>query len=151
MSPGKRGVCSYKFAERQLKALKGLETHLVLDHREDFKKACGNLLGIFNTEVNITIVHTLIQVYDPPLRCFTFQDYQLASILVEYSHILGVRIKDQNHFISTKELPKSHILAEAMNLENKEVKLNLKPKGGTHDFTLKFLVEKHIAFADVGS
>ncbi|XP_050909221.1 uncharacterized protein LOC127122996 [Lathyrus oleraceus] len=36
-------------------------------------------------------------------------------------------------------------------LEKKEVELNLKPKGGTHDFTLKFLVEKATAFADVGS
>lgn len=31
------------------------------------------------------------------------------------------------------------------------MKLNLKPKGGTHSFTLKFLVEKAIFFADVGS
>lgn len=31
------------------------------------------------------------------------------------------------------------------------MELNLKPKGGTHGFTLKFLVEKAIAFTDVRS
>lgn len=31
------------------------------------------------------------------------------------------------------------------------MELNLKPNGGTHGFTLKFLIEKAIAFADVGS
>ncbi|XP_050919140.1 uncharacterized protein LOC127136646 [Lathyrus oleraceus] len=45
----------------------------------------------------------------------------------------------------------SHFLAETLHLEKKEVKLKLKPKGGTHDFTLNFLVEKVAAFADVGS
>ncbi|KAI5434350.1 hypothetical protein KIW84_021268 [Lathyrus oleraceus] len=72
-------------------------------------------------------------------------------MLEEYSHIFGVEIKDQVPFISTKELPKSHLLAEALHLEKKEVKLNLNPKGRTHGFTLKFLVEKAIAFADVGN
>ncbi|XP_050914820.1 uncharacterized protein LOC127129734 [Lathyrus oleraceus] len=128
MNPCRRGVFSYKFVEAQLKALKGLGTRLVLDHIEDFKKAYGNLLGILNTE-----------------------DYLLDPTLEEYSHILGVGIKDQVPFVSTKELPKSHLLAEALHLEKKEVKLSLKPKGGTHDFTLNFLVEKAIAFANVGS
>lgn len=151
MNPCRRGVFSYKFVEAQLKALKGLGTRLVLDHIEDFKKAYGNLLGILNTEVNTITVHTLVQFYDPLMRCFTFQDYLLDPTLEEYSHILGVGIKDQVPFVSTKELPKSHLLAEALHLEKKEVKLSLKPKGGTHDFTLNFLVEKAIAFANVGS
>ncbi|KAI5385166.1 hypothetical protein KIW84_071961 [Lathyrus oleraceus] len=44
MSPGRKGVFSYKFVEPQLKALKRLGTRLVLDHREYFKKAYRNLL-----------------------------------------------------------------------------------------------------------
>lgn len=142
---------NYKFVESQLKTLKGLGTRFVMDHIEDFKKAYENLLGILNNEVNTIAVHTLMQFYDPSMRCFIIQDYQLAPMLEEYSHILGVGIKDQVPFVSTKELTKSHLLAEALHLENKEVKLNLKPKGKTHDFTLKFLVEKAIAFTDVRS
>ncbi|XP_050918471.1 uncharacterized protein LOC127135888 [Lathyrus oleraceus] len=78
-------------------------------------------------------------------------DYHLDPTLEEYSHILGFRIKDWVSFVSTKELPKSHLLAEGLHLKKKEVKLNLKPKDGTYGFTLKFLVERVIAFVDVGS
>lgn len=151
MNPGRRSVFSYKFVKPRLKALKGLGTCLALDHREDFKKAYGNLLGILNTKVNATTVHTFVQFYDPPIRCFTFKDYQLAQTLEEYSHILGVEIKDQVPFVSTKELPKSRILPEALHLEKNEVELNLKSKGGTHGFTLKFFMETSTAFTNVGS
>lgn len=151
MNPGRRSVFSYKYVEPRLKALKGMGTRLNLDHKEDFKKAYVNLLSILNTEVNTMEVHTLVQFYDPHLRCLTFQDYQLALTLEEYSYILGVEIKDHVPFVSTKELTKSHLLAEDLHLEKREVELNLKLKGGTHGFTLKFLVEKAIAFANVGS
>lgn len=113
--------------EPQLKALKGLGTRFDLDHIEDFKKANGNLLGILNTKVSTKMVHTLVQFYDPPLRCFNFWDYQLVPTLEEYSYILGVGIKDQVPFVSTKEQPKSHLLVEALYLEKKKVELNLKP------------------------
>lgn len=111
-------------------------------------KTYGNLLGVLNTEVKITIVHSLVQFYDPPLRCFTFQDYQLAPTLKEYSHILGIEIQDQVPFVHTKELPKSHHLDEVLHMEKKEVELNLKPKGGTHGFSLKFLVDKDVPFVE---
>lgn len=54
-------------------------------------------------------------------------------------------------FINTKELPKSHHIVEVPHLEKKEVELNLKLKGGTHGFTLNFLVDKAIIFANAGS
>ena len=64
MNFGRRGICSCNFVEPQLKTLRGLGTHLVLDNKEDFKKNYGNLLGILNTEVNTTFVHTLVRFYD---------------------------------------------------------------------------------------
>lgn len=73
MNSDRRSVFSNNLGEPKLTALKGLETRLDLDHREDFKKAYGNLLCILNTEVNTTVVH--------PLRCFTLRDHQLAPTL----------------------------------------------------------------------
>jgi hypothetical protein len=131
--------------------LRGLGEHLVLGNKDDFKTSYGNLLGILNTEVNTTVVHTLVQFYDPPLRCFTFQDYQLALTLEDYSHILGIGIKNQVPYVRTKELPKYQVLAEALHIGKKEVELNLKPKGGIHGFTLKFLVDKATPFAEAES
>ncbi|XP_050915131.1 uncharacterized protein LOC127130107 [Lathyrus oleraceus] len=96
-------------------------------------------------------IYTLMQFYDPPMRCFTFQDYQLALTMKEYSYIMRVEIKDQVPFINTKELPEFHHIAEALHLEKKDVKLNLKLKGGIHGFTLKFLMDKATTFVDAGS
>lgn len=93
MDPTRKGVYSYKFVEPSLKTLRGLGARLVLNNKDKFKDAYGNLLGMLNAEVNITALHTLMQFYDPPLRCFTFQDYQLAPTLEEYSHILGLRLR----------------------------------------------------------
>lgn len=102
MDPAKRSICSYKFVEPLLNTLRGLTARLVLYNKEDFKKTYDNLLGILNTEVNTIVVHTLVQFYDPPLRCFMFQNYQLAPSLEENSHILGVEIQDQVPFVRIK-------------------------------------------------
>ncbi|XP_050897307.1 uncharacterized protein LOC127104147 [Lathyrus oleraceus] len=148
MNPERKSIHNYKFVEPPLAVLRGLGACLDLTHKDAFKGTYGNLLGILNTEV--TAVHTLVQFYDPPFRCFTFQDYQLAPTLEEYSHIFGIRIKNQVPYIRTKELPEYRELAEALHMGNKEIELNLKPKGGIHGFTSKFLVDKAITFAEAG-
>ena len=71
--------------------------------------------------------------------------------LEEYSHILGIRIKNQVPYIRTKELPEHRDLDEDLHMGKKEIELNLKPKGGIHGFTSKFLVDKAITFAEAGS
>ncbi|XP_050896809.1 uncharacterized protein LOC127103597 [Lathyrus oleraceus] len=124
MDPTRRGVYSYKFVEPSLKTLRGLGARLVFNNKEKFKDAYGNL---------------------------EILDYQLAPTLEEYSHILGVEIKDQSHFVPTKELPKSQHLAEILHIGKNEVELNLKPKGVTHGFALKFLVDKAITFDEARS
>ncbi|XP_050877468.1 uncharacterized protein LOC127081232 [Lathyrus oleraceus] len=150
MNPERKSIHNYKFVEPPLAVLRGLGARLDLTHKYAFKETYGNLLGILNTEVNITVVHTLVQFYDPPLSCFTFQDYQLAPTLEEYSHILGIRIKNQVSYIRTKELPEYRELAEALHMGKKEMESNLKPKGGIHGFTSKFLVDKAITFSEAG-
>ncbi|XP_050916001.1 uncharacterized protein LOC127131111 [Lathyrus oleraceus] len=151
MNPERKNIHNYKFVEPQLAVLRGLGARLDLGLKDDLKASYGNLLGILNTEVNIIDGHTLVQVYDPSLICFTFQDYQLAPTLVDYSHMLGIRIKNQVPYVRTKELPKYQDLAEALHIGKKEVELNLKPKGGIHGFTSKFLLDKAIAFAEARS
>ncbi|XP_050895197.1 uncharacterized protein LOC127101795 [Lathyrus oleraceus] len=151
MNPERKSIHNYKFMEPPLAVLRGLGARLDLNHKDAFKEAYGNLLGILNTEVSITVVHTLVQFYDPPLSCFTFQDYQLAPTLEEYSHILGIRIKNQVPHILTKELPEYREIAEALHMGKKEIELNLKPKGGIHGFASKFLTDKAITFVEAGS
>ena len=96
-------------------------------------------------------MRTLMQLYDPLMICFTFQNYQLASTLEEYSYIMGVEIKHQVPFININELPKFHHIAEALNLEKKEVVLNLKLKGGILGFTLMFQGTKPLLLLMLGA
>ena len=53
----------------------------------------------------------------------------VSSTLEEYSHIMGIEIKDQVPFNSSKELPKFHQIFEVLHLGKKDVEINLKPKG----------------------
>ncbi|XP_050896374.1 uncharacterized protein LOC127103136 [Lathyrus oleraceus] len=151
MTSERKSTHNYNFVEPHLIVFRGLGARLVLGNKDELKKSYGNLLGILNTEVNTNVVHTLAQFNDPPLRCFNFQDYQLAPTLEEYSHILGIGIKNRVPHVFTRELPKYHVIAEALHIGEKEVELNLNPKGGTHGFTSKFLVEKDTTFADAES
>ncbi|XP_050888230.1 uncharacterized protein LOC127093354 [Lathyrus oleraceus] len=64
---------------------------------------------------------------------------------------MGIRIKNQVSYVRAKELPKYQDLVEALHTGKKEVELNLKPNGGIHGFTFKFLVYKAIAFAEARS
>lgn len=75
----------------------------------------------------------------------------MAPTLEKYSHILGIKIQDQVSFVCTKELLKYQHLVEVLHMEKKEVELNLKPKGGTHGFSLKFLVDKVVTFVEAES
>lgn len=95
INPERKNIQNYKFVEPHMAVFRGLGARLDMGHNDDFKETYGNVLGIMNTEVNITNVHTLVQFYDPLLRYFTFQDYQLVPTLEEYSHILvlGSRTK----------------------------------------------------------
>lgn len=48
----------------------------------------GKIVHLLCVPVQIEAVTCLAQFYDPPLRCFTFQDFQLAPTIEEFSQIL---------------------------------------------------------------
>ncbi|RDX83083.1 hypothetical protein CR513_36048, partial [Mucuna pruriens] len=41
-------------------------------------------------EDTLTTLSALTQFYDPPLKCFTFKDFQLTPMLEEYERLLGM-------------------------------------------------------------
>ena len=40
-----------------------------------FVSKYGGILDLLDVNVNISVVVSLAQYYDPPLRCFTFRDF----------------------------------------------------------------------------
>ncbi|XP_050909639.1 uncharacterized protein LOC127123466 [Lathyrus oleraceus] len=59
----------------------------------------------------------LLQFYDPELRCFTFQDYQLDPMLEEYSSLLRIPIKEEVPFMSVPEEPYLQLIANTLYLD----------------------------------
>ena len=70
----------------EIKTIKGKLSERAL---KMYTRRYGDTLDLTKVEVQMDAVSALIQFYDPPLRCFTFQDFQLAPALEEFDRILN--------------------------------------------------------------
>ena len=111
-------------------------------YRINFGKNYGNLLSILNQQVDHTTLITLAQFYDLPLRCFTFQDFQLAPTLEEFERLVRIPMKDKPLFEGTDESLPLEVIASALHMDEKEAEANLETKGNTKGFPLSFLLER---------
>ncbi|RDY05193.1 hypothetical protein CR513_10975, partial [Mucuna pruriens] len=66
--------------------------------RRVFEKLHGNLLRILEIETQPAALEALFQYYDPPIRCFTFRDFQIAPTLEEYERLLGLPLAEFPHY-----------------------------------------------------
>lgn len=87
-------------------------------------------------------IHTLLQFYDPPLRCFTFLDYQLGKTLEEYTEILDLPIKHQESYHLSMGTPCSDQIATTLCLSKSQLETNLGFKGGLSGLPLSYLLNK---------
>ena len=72
---------SIKAKEGNLSGLRELVKRMKSTQRDAFRGTYGNLLNLLEVEVQTSTITVLAQYYDPPLRCFTFQDFQLAPTI----------------------------------------------------------------------
>ena len=117
----------------------------------DFKQRHGKLLSVLSTDVVEGLLSVLIQFYDPLYRCFTFPDYQLMRTLEEYAHLLGIPVSNKVPFSGLEEIPRSHIIVEALHLKKYEIEAHWMKKGGLFGLTSEFLIKEATAFAQAGS
>ncbi|XP_058751043.1 uncharacterized protein LOC131624072 [Vicia villosa] len=137
-----RHTRAYKIPDIDVSGLIGLSSRLKEKVLRDFNRDYGNLLSILNTSFDPMALITLFQFYDPQLRCFTFQDYQLVPTLEEFSYILNIRIIDDVPFVQVPKVVKFEKIAEALHMGIKEVEINWKSSGGVPGFYLCFLISK---------
>ncbi|XP_058788089.1 uncharacterized protein LOC131662341 [Vicia villosa] len=138
----KRHTHTYSFFREPLTALEGLSSLMTAFCLKNFTDNYGNILTLLETVVDTPALQTLMQFYDPEMRCFTFQDYLLAPTLEEYSIILNLRVKDEVPFIDVPKEVNFKLIAAALYLSIKVVSDNWKSNGGVSGFSLKFLVRK---------
>ncbi|RDX97734.1 hypothetical protein CR513_19487, partial [Mucuna pruriens] len=65
----------------------------------------GNLLSLLKIEVQPNALFALTQYYDPPLRCFTFRDFQLAPTLEEYERIISMPLAKSPPYLFKGQYP----------------------------------------------
>lgn len=149
MSIERKNNVTYRFPKVNMSSLLQLYERSTLSNNVKFKEEFGRIAVFLNAPMNEhqeKAIHTLLQFYDPPLRCFAFLDYQLAPTLEEFSNLLDIPIKPQIPFHMMMESLNSEQIAAILCLNKSDVEVNLKIKGGLHGFQLDFLLNKaHLA------
>ncbi|KAI5403209.1 hypothetical protein KIW84_050692 [Lathyrus oleraceus] len=147
----KRKTCSYSFHREPLTPLVELGSLVTDDRLKSFVGRYGDILTVLKTVVDPVPLQTLLQFYDPELRCFTFQDYQLAPTLEEYSILLSIPVQHQTPFLDVPKEVDFRLIARALQLSIEEVGKNWKPCGEVVGLPLKFLLRVARAEADKGN
>ncbi|KAI5389842.1 hypothetical protein KIW84_075231 [Lathyrus oleraceus] len=151
--PGLKDDVAYSFFDPDISVLKDMIALIAPDHVGLFREMYGGILKmVFRlTDRDRSAIHTLLQFYDPELRCFVFPDYLLGPLMEDYADILGIQIRDQVPFYATKEEPDISGISRAFYLSPEIVKGNLKEKGKLPGFHLSFLEVKAKEYADLGN
>ncbi|XP_050889381.1 uncharacterized protein LOC127094616 [Lathyrus oleraceus] len=142
MESSKRNIYSFKFKDPDLRSLRDLVSQMHPVYRINFGKNYGNLLSILNQQVDHITLVTLAQFYDLPLRCFTFQDFQLAPTLEELERLVRIPMKNKPLFEGIDESLPLEIIASTLHMDEEEAEANLETKGNTKGFSLSFLLER---------
>ncbi|KAI5390676.1 hypothetical protein KIW84_075831 [Lathyrus oleraceus] len=136
----KRKTCTYSFHREPLTSLIELSNFVTGGNQKVFVEQYGDLLTLLKMVVDPVPLQTLLQFYDPELRCFTFQDYQLAPTLEEYSILMNVPIRYLVPFLDVPKEVDFRVIARALHLSIKEVSDNWKSSGDVVGLPLKYLV-----------
>ncbi|PNX76871.1 hypothetical protein L195_g032830 [Trifolium pratense] len=142
MALEKKNVLGLKIKIPKVSSILALSNQLTTNGKNNFRMNYGLILDFLHVKIDGVALTTLAQFYDPPLRCFTFRDFQLAPTLEEFEKIVGLYLKDRRPYLGLEENLTLEAIAEALHLDNKEVKSRLETKGKTKGFSRKFLEDK---------
>ena len=79
-------VNAIKLDMTKIKTIKGKLSEKAL---KMFVRRYDDTLELTKVDVQLDAISTLVQFYNPLLRCFTFQDFQLAPTLEEFDRLLN--------------------------------------------------------------
>ena len=117
MNPERRGTFQFKYKNVDLTSLQKLSAKITPIKLNSFVQNYGRILDILNEKMDMMTAVTIAQFYDPPLRCFTFSDFQLAPTLEEVERIVGRNLKDHNPFPKLDEDIPPERIASALGLK----------------------------------
>ena len=132
-----------KATENNLVGVRALGQKLKALQRNSFRKKYGNLLGLLNIEVQTSLITAFAQYYDPPVRAFTFQDFQLVPTIEEFEQILDLPLEGKSPYKYADHHTSILTLSGIMKIHPRELESARVNKKGVQGFTPKFL-ESHL-------
>jgi hypothetical protein len=87
MRTGLKDDVVYSFFNPEIDELRDMIALIIPDHVGMFRESYGSILKmVFRlTDSDRSAIHTLLQLYDPGLRCFVFPDYLLGPLMEDYA------------------------------------------------------------------
>jgi hypothetical protein len=140
MALEKRNTFPYTFQELKVDTLLAMESRLTKISGPNFRSTYGSILELLHVKVDTRALVTFSQFYDPHLRCFTFQDFQLLPTIEEFENILGICQESQVCYM--REVPSTQSIAKALHLKDEEVESLFEEWNGTKGFSKKALESK---------
>ena len=84
--------------------------------RQAFRKAYGKIWDLARVEVSMEPIASLSQYYDQPLRCFTFEDFQLVPTVKEFEEILGCPLGGRKPYLFSGFYPSTTRVAKVVKI-----------------------------------
>ncbi|KAK2356937.1 hypothetical protein QL285_094254 [Trifolium repens] len=135
-----RGTFNYSVRVPKVDKLLVMESKLTTIRRDNFRSNYGSIIDHLHVQLDTMALTTLAQFYDPPLRCFTFQDFQLLPTIEEFESILGLRRDGRSCYL--REVPTPEALALALHLGSQDSIPFQVIKTGAQGLTRKVLEDK---------
>ncbi|XP_027922751.1 uncharacterized protein LOC114180647 [Vigna unguiculata] len=132
-----------KVIDSNLSGLREIVQQMKTIQKNAFKKRHGNLLRLLNAEFQASAVTTLAQYYDPPLRCFTFQDFQLVPTIEEFEQILGLSMEDKVPYRHSEQHASVSTLAGILKVHPAKLEGKMASKGNSKGIPQGYL-EGHL-------
>ncbi|XP_050875279.1 uncharacterized protein LOC127078908 [Lathyrus oleraceus] len=102
----------------------------------------GQILDLLLVDVQTPAIIALTQFYNPPLRSFLFQDFQLTPTLEEFDRHLGFSMKGKTPYNRISQVPEVEKLALALHIPISDALANWKKRDNLFGFWREYLEEE---------
>ncbi|XP_058725438.1 uncharacterized protein LOC131596710 [Vicia villosa] len=147
MSSEKKQIFRITVSLPDVKKLKIIKEKLPSKALEKFADSYGDILDLLRVKVQEEAITALVQFYDIPLRCFTFQDFQLALTLEEVDRILEFSMIKKETYTGIGKKVKVVDLDRALGIPITDLILHYKVEGEVQGIKRSFLEAQAMSYA----
>ncbi|RDY12730.1 hypothetical protein CR513_02434, partial [Mucuna pruriens] len=115
--------------------------------RKSFERKYGRILELMDIELGS--LSTLIQIYNPPMRCFTSQDFQLASTLKEYECIMGKPLIEDPPYLYQGHYPSWNMVAKLLKVPKPKLMKRKLSRNNIDGLSQNYLEERMKHFSNI--